>query len=324
MRWQATDRVHEVSTSAGSTPRQRSRMPRRSALVNADALRVAPVDHTGRMMIDAVRSLGRSTAWELVDEVAVRGDVGHPQGLCRWGDDWLVSTVHPGSGTGELLVVAADGEVVRRVDVTDGERFHPGGFAFDPTAVEADARSPGCWIAVAEYRPRSTTTVMRLDTDLVTVESFPFDDHLGAICPLGDGTLFAVSWASRRWYRLDTAGHILEQRTTPSRWVDLQDIVHVSSGIDGERVVATGVGGVVAPAGPMQLGGLVVIDVDAMTIAHDTPITAWMPSGRVATYNGAHLDVDADLDAESSVTLHCLVDDTTATIGMWTAQTRTT
>jgi len=296
---------------------------RRSALVKAAALRVASVDHTVPMMIDAVQSLGRSTSWELVDELAVHGDVGHPQGLCRWGDDWLVSTVYPGAGTGELLVVAAEGEVVRRVDVTDGERFHPGGFAIDPTGVGAGVGSPSCWIAVAEYRPRSTTTVMRLDADLTTVEWFPFDDHLGAICPLGDGTLFAVSWASRRWYRLDTAGHILEQRTTPSRWVDLQDIGHLSTGIDRERVVATGVGGLQTPAGPAQFGGLVVIDVDAMTIVHDTPIAAWMPSGRVATYNGAHLDFDADLDAdfdaESSTTLHCLVDDTTATIATWIA-----
>jgi len=303
-------------------------MPRRSALVNADALRVAAVDHTGPMMIDALQSLGRSTSWELADEVVVRGDVGHPQGLCRWGDDWLVLTVHPGSGTGELLVVAAEGEVVRRVDVTDGERFHPGGFAIDPTGVGAAVGSPGCWIAVAEYRPRSTTTVMRLDAELTTLESFPFDDHLGAICPLGDGTLFAVSWASRRWYRLDTAGHILEQRTTPSRWVDLQDIVHGSMGIDGERVVATGVGGLQTPSGPLQFGGLVVIDVDAMAIVHDTPVVAWMPSGRVATYNGAHLDLGADLgadlDAEPSVMLRCLVDDTTATMATWIAHIRTT
>ena len=285
--------------------------------MNADALRVASVGHTGRMVIDAVQSLGRSMSWELIDEVAVRGDVGHPQGLCRWGDGWLVSTVHPGSGTGEVFVVAADGEVVSRVDVTDGERFHPGGFAFDSTGIEADASLPDCWIAVAEYRPRSTTTVMRLDADLATLESFPFDDHLGAICPLGDGTLFAVSWASRRWYRLDTNGKILEQRTTPSRWVDLQDICHVEGGIDGVRVVATGVGELQTPGGPMQLGGLVAIDVDAMTIVHDTPIAAWMPSGRVATYNGAHLDLRAD----SSVTLHCLVDDIAASIGTWVANT---
>lgn len=276
-------------------------------------------------MIDAIRSLGRSTSWDLVGEVAVQGDVGHPQGLSRWGDDWLVSTVRPASATGEVMVIAADGEVVRRVDVTDGDRFHPGGFTVDRPGVG----SPCCWVAVAEYRPRSTTTVMRLDADLATVESFPFADHLGAICPLGDGTLFAVSWASRRWYRLGTAGHILDQRTTPSRWVDLQDIAHVSIGIDGERVVATGVGGLRTPGGPVQLGGLVAIDVDAMTTVHDTPVAAWMPSGRVATYNGAHLDVDADagaatdLDGESPVTLRCVVDDTTANIATWVAHTRT-
>lgn len=263
------------------------------------------------MVNDILRSLGRSTPWTLVDSLAVNGDVGHPQGLCRWGDGWLVSTVHPGSARGEVVMVSTDGEVLLRVDVTDGERFHPGGFTTD----SATTGSPGCWIAVAEYRPRSTTTVMRFDAELATVESFAFGDHLGAICALADGTLFAVSWASRRWYRLDTAGRILEQRTTPSRWVDLQDIAHVTVGIDGERVVATGVGGLQAPTGPVQLGGLVVIDVDALTIEHDTPVAAWMPSGRVATYNGAHLV----LDDAPSVTLHCLVDDTDASIGTWAA-----
>ena len=208
-------------------------------------------------------------------------------------------------------MVSTDGEVLLRVDVTDGERFHPGGFTTD----SATTGSPGCWMAVAEYRPRSTTTVMRFDAELATVESFAFGDHLGAICALADGTLFAVSWASRRWYRLDTAGRILEQRSTPSRWVDLQDIAHVTVGIDGERVVATGVGGLQAPTGPVQLGGLVVIDVDALTIEHDTPVAAWMPSGRVATYNGAHLV----LDDAPSVTLHCLVDDTDASIATWAA-----
>lgn len=263
------------------------------------------------MVNDILRSLGRSTPWTLVDSLAVNGDVGHPQGLCRWGDGWLVSTVHPGSARGEVVMVSTDGEALLRVDVTDGERFHPGGFTTD----SATAGSPGCWIAVAEYRPRSTTTVTRLDAELATVESFPFDDHLGAICALADGTLFAMSWASRRWYRLDSSGRILEQRTTSGRWVDLQDIAAVTLGVDGERVVATGVGGLQTPTGLVQLGGLVSIDVDTLTIDHDTPIAAWMPSGRVATYNGSHLD---PLDG-SSVTLHCLVDDTTASIGTWVA-----
>lgn len=90
-----------------------------------------------------------------------------------------------------------------------------------------------------------------------------------------------------------------------------------TTGIDHEHVLATGVGGVVSPTGPVQLSGFVAIDVDAMAIEHDAPIAAWMPSGRAATYNGAHLT----FDEEPSVTLHCLVDDTTASIGTWTANT---
>ena len=116
----------------------------------------------------------------------VDGDVGHPQGITKWGEDdasWLVSTVHPQSERGELIVVGADGSILAAVDVTDGERFHPGGMSADRT---------GCWVAVAEYRPDSTTVVHRFDRDLNIVTSFPFGDHLGAICELDDNTLFAV------------------------------------------------------------------------------------------------------------------------------------
>jgi len=257
------------------------------------------------MSSGAVSALGRSTRWELTNSADVAGDVGHPQGLTRWGDGWLASTVHPGPGRGEILEIAGDGEVVRCVDVTDGERIHPGGLCAD---------AAGCWIAVAEYRPRSTTTVLRVDRELAVVESFVFDDHLGAVSALDDGTLFAVSWASRRWYRLDTTGRILDQRTTPTRWVDLQDV----GAVDAHHVVATGVGSIGAPNGSVQFGGLVVIDVDALVVAHETPVSAWMPSGRVATYNGAHIDMtDDDLAA---VMLHCLVDDTTGAIGTWSVQ----
>ncbi len=53
---------------------------------------------------------------------------------------------------------------------------------------------------------------------------------------------------------------------------------------------------------------------------HDTPVAAWMPSGRAVTYNGAHLDVDAELpgdDGGAGVAVHSLVDDVTASIATW-------
>lgn len=100
--------------------------------------------------LEALRRLDRSTRWRLESSVEVQVDVGHPQGLMPWGECWLVSTVH-GDGRGELLVVDTDGAVQQRRDVTDGERFHPGGVSSDRGR---------CWVPVAECRPTSTTTVM--------------------------------------------------------------------------------------------------------------------------------------------------------------------
>lgn len=256
-------------------------------------------------LLSRVRALRRWTVWTAAGGVLIDGDAGHPQGLARWDDSWLVATVHPETARGEVLLVGADGTVHERLDVTDGERFHPGGIDVWP----ADRHT---WTAIAEYRPRSTTLVARLDTTadgtLTSEPAFRFDDHLGAICELADGSLFAVSWGSRRWYRLDTGGRVLAERRNPDHTIDLQDLQR----IDDRHVVGTGVGGVLIPTGPLQLGGLVVIDVDEMVPTHITPVTAWMPSGRVATFNGSHLGVD-----DEQVVLRCVVDDTTAEIARW-------
>lgn len=250
-------------------------------------------------MESQLRRLSHDTSWQCINTVRIDGDVGHPQGLTRRDDGWLVTTVRPDRRTGDVMAITADGSVSDVRDVTDGERFHPGGFHAD---------DEGCWVAVAEYRPRSSTMVCRLDRGLGLIGSFPFDDHLGAICPLGDGTLFAVSWGSRWWYRLDHNGRVLDERRNPSRFVDIQDLQHLA----GNTVIATGVGHVPTPAGSAQLGGVAVIDVDALTFASESPVSAWMTSGRVATYNAAHIDID-----DARLTLHCVVDDAVADIASW-------
>lgn len=253
---------------------------------------VAPLD------VDALRRLDRSTRWQLESSVEVRADVGHPQGLQPWGPHWLVSTVH-GDGRGELLVVDRAGEVVQRRDVTDDARFHPGGISSGPQR---------CWVPVAEYRPSSTTTVMCVDADLAPLTAFPFADHLGAVGDLGDGTLLAVSWGSRTVYRLDLEGAVLDQRENPNHFVDHQDLTVVDAG----TVVATGLGAIAHAGGRVQLGGLSVLDVDTLAPVRELPVQAWMPSGRVATYNGAHVET-----VGGAVRIHCIVDDRTAAIATW-------
>lgn len=252
------------------------------------------------MDLDALHRLDRTTRWQLEASIEVRTDVGHPQGLQPWGPGWLISTVH-GDGRGELLVVDAAGEIQQRRDVTEGDRFHPGGISSGPDR---------CWVPVAEYRPSSTTTVVCVDGDLVTTARFPFADHLGAVGDLGDGTLLAVSWGARTLYRLDLEGKVLDQRANPNHFIDHQDLTVV----DASTVVATGVGAVHAPGGCVQLGGLSVLDVDTLRPLREVPVQAWMPSERVATYNGAHGD-----SVGGDVRLHCIVDDQTAAIATWSA-----
>jgi hypothetical protein len=163
-------------------------------------------------------------------------------------------------------------------------------------------------VPVAEYRPDSSTVVLAVSEELEVAELFRFDDHLGAVADLGDGTLLAMSWGSRTWYRLDRSGTVLDVRVSTSWFVDHQDLTVV----DPSTVVATGVADIAAPGGGVQLGGLAVVDVESLRAVWEVPVQAWMPSGRVATYNGAHVAT-----REGRVVLSCLVDDRSAAVGTW-------
>ncbi|HAS08992.1 MAG TPA: hypothetical protein DCS55_00480, partial [Acidimicrobiaceae bacterium] len=66
-----------------------------------------------------------------------------------------------------------------------------------------------------------------------------------------------------------------------------------------------------APDGRVQLGGLTLLDVDTLSPSFEVPVQAWMPSGRVATYNGAHVDTP------DGVRIRCIVDDQSAAIATW-------
>lgn len=255
-------------------------------------------------LVDDVLALDRRTVWSLDSTTAIRTDVGHPQGLTRVGKDWMVTTIHPDVGRAEILLLDPEGKTLKSVEVTDGPRCHPGGIHFS-----GDDR--GTWIPVAEYRPHSTTSVILLDGDLEIEQRFVFDDHLGAICDLSDGTLLAASWGSRVLYRLSTDGEVLDQRVNPSHVFDYQDLRFTSSG----HVIASGVAETNIGGTAFQLGGLAVLDTEDFRLIHEVSITAAMPSGRSITYNGFHID-----NSGSTTEFHCLVDDGDASIGHWSTR----
>lgn len=265
---------------------------------------------------ELIAALERDTDWVRTSWIRIPGDIGHPQGLTRWGDGWLVSTVHPEDQRGELLAVARNGRVRHRIELVDGPRWHPGG-------IHAAPDGP-CLIALAEYAPDSTTSVWQLDDALQPTLRFTFADHLGAVCPLADGTMFAVSWGSRTLYRLDADGDVLHAVANPSCFIDHQDVQLLDDG----TVLTSGVGGYTTPRGRVQLGGYAGWDAYSFGLRFEVPVNAWSDSGRVVTYNAVHteLDVTASVDPSTgerlvgaTVRLHSLPDDTRGMLSTWTA-----
>lgn len=252
-------------------------------------------------LLETLFSIRRHSRWELESTTPLEGDIGHPQGLTVHDGNWWVTTVHPSTARGSVLSFDHTGHRIRDIDVTDGERIHPGGFDF-PSVGDA-VRIP-----VAEYRPHSTSTVIELDDGRVT-KSFDFNDHLGAICDLGDGTLLAASWGSRVFHRLSHEGTVIERRRNPSHMVDCQDFCVITPGF----VLASGVAQLSFEDEVRQLGGLLILDTRDLSIVHEVPVTATMPSGRPITYNGFHVEWSGD-----RALFHCLVDDTQGSIGHWT------
>jgi hypothetical protein len=253
------------------------------------------------VLIDATVAVAtRDTPWELVDELPLRFDAFHPQGMVRIDGTWWISTVDVASRKGLLLARDERGGLVDEVAVGDAEHYHPGGIDFDGTAV---------WIAAAEYRPSSTSVVHRVvpGCDAGPEPVFAVDDHVGAIARCGaDGDLVGWSWGSRTFFRWNVAGDLLDRRINPAFFVDHQDCQWLATG----HVLCAGVAEVCLADGRGWLGGLGLLRADDLTMVREVPFPKYSTrSSRVATQNPLFAEVDGD-----SLLLHLLPDDGVATI----------
>jgi Family of unknown function (DUF6454) len=245
-----------------------------------------------------VASITRMTSWQLIDELPLRFDSHHPQGMARVGSTWWISTVDIDARRGLVMGVDRLGNLIDEVAVGDDQRYHPGGMDFDGSAF---------WIPCAEYRPDSTTSVYRLEPGHAAQRVFDVDDHVGAMARCGaDGDLVGWSWGSRRFYRWSVDGQLQTARVNPGFFVDHQDCQWLDSG----HLLCGGVAEVGLASGPGWLGGLGLLDVNTMLMEREVPFPIYSPtSGRVATHN--------PLWAESrggQLIVHLLPDDGMSTI----------
>ena len=133
----------------------------------------------------------------------------HVQGLSVSDDEFWISSVDRGMKAGFIFLVDRGTlKVTSTRRLAFGPQYHPGGM---------QRVGERLWVPVAEYRPRSTTTIVALDAStLETERKFTLDDHIGALAADGAGTLFAANWDARQIYLLDEDGHVQERVDTPT------------------------------------------------------------------------------------------------------------
>jgi hypothetical protein len=114
----------------------------------------------------------------------------------------------------------------REIEVTDGQRFHPGGISLSGGSI---------WVPVAEYRPHSTAVIEEIDTRTLTVKRrLSVPDHVGCVAFTGS-ELIAGNWGSRQFYVLKLSGNVARVFDNPSanQYQDIKfaDGMLVASGV---------------------------------------------------------------------------------------------
>ncbi|WP_421846824.1 DUF6454 family protein [Novosphingobium sp.] len=133
----------------------------------------------------------------LVGALALQGEIFHVQGLALDPDHvWITSVDHAGRRAFLHVFDRASGRYLRRIELTDGARYHPGGLSLSGGSL---------WVPVAEMRPDSSAVLLEIDAATLTVHRrIAVSDHIGCIAAEGQ-RLVAGNWDSRMLYEFDLA-----------------------------------------------------------------------------------------------------------------------
>jgi len=246
------------------------------------------------------RKLTKSATWELKSKIEMKGwQTFHTQGLLKIGDVLYVSAVEilepreffgstdalndfsidrtAGTGRGWLFKFDGEGNLIDRVELTDGDIYHPGGIDYDGQYI---------WVPVSEYRPNSASNIYRVDPETMMAElAFTEKDHIGGVVHnTASDTFHGVSWGSRRLYtwKVDFEGDDNQKRVKKSEWVanpqhyiDYQDCHY--AGID--YMLCGGLNKYNTPLGKVAFGGLELVDLRTNRTEHQVPVKNYIDEG---------------------------------------------
>lgn len=134
---------------------------------------------------------------KLLGALQLKGEVFHVQGLALDGAHIWVTSVDHGRHKAWLHEFdRATGQFERRLELTDGARYHPGGLSLSGRSL---------WVPVAEMKPDSSAVLIEIDADTMQPRRrIAVADHIGCVAASGQ-TLVAGNWDSRLLYVFDLA-----------------------------------------------------------------------------------------------------------------------
>lgn len=247
------------------------------------------------------RLLGKNAIWTPVQSVTMSFPTFHTQGLVKIGDVFYVSSVEvlestvrngsatdalydftidrsTGNGRGWVFKFDASGQLLGKVELTDGAKYHPGGMDYDGKYL---------WVPVAEYRPNSASNIYRIDPKTLQAElMFTESDHIGGVVhDVHDRSIRGVSWGSRRFYTWELSkgrGAVKVSSDwvpNPQFYIDYQDCHY--QGVD--YMLCGGLASYSTPRGNVAFGGLDLVDLRRNRMEHQVPVNVFIDEGAGAT-----------------------------------------
>ncbi len=249
--------------------------------------------------IDLFQVTGKNAIWKAVGSVPMNWTTFHTQGLIKIGDVFYVSAVEileatvrngtdtdalynfsidrsTGSGRGWLFKFDATGQLLDKLELTDGAMFHPGGMDYDGRYI---------WVPVAEYRPNSQTHIYRVNPKTMKAELvLTAPDHVGGVVHNVHGhTLHGVSWGSRRLYtwalsrdERNVKGPLSNWEPNSEGYIDYQDCHY--QGV--EYMLCGGLNKYNTPVGSsVAFGGLELVDLRTNRPEHQVPVSLYVDEG---------------------------------------------
>jgi hypothetical protein len=152
----------------------------------------------------------------LVDVLPLDGELFHVQGMDLDAQHIWVTSVDTRANKGYIHQFdRRSGKFQRRLEITDGVRYHPGGMAMHGGTI---------WVPVAEYKANSSAVLVEIDKHTLTVRRrIKVADHLGCVAVSGRG-LVAGNWDSRLLYVFDRQGRQVRviNNPSPTRYQDIK------------------------------------------------------------------------------------------------------